>query len=81
MESFGKKQSEVETTKSSISLPQIIKSSEVKDILKFEIQKVDVSIVNALRRTLLSDIPTVVFRTFPDSENRAKFIKNALLKK
>ena len=76
MESFGKKQSEVETTKSSISLPQIIKSSEVKDILKFEIQKVDVSIVNALRRTLLSDIPTVVFRTFPDSENRAKFIKN-----
>ena len=34
------------------------------------------SIANALRRIIISDIPTFVFRTFPYSENKAEIIHN-----
>ena len=40
------------------------------DILYFNINNCNVSIVNSIRRTLLSDIETLVFRTSPESENR-----------
>ena len=49
--------------------PQIQITSEDQNQLKFTISGANVSIVNGIRRVLLSNIPTVVFRTFPYSEN------------
>jgi DNA-directed RNA polymerase subunit L len=42
----------------------------------FTISNVDVSYVNAIRRTILSDIPIVVFKTTPYEENKANIIIN-----
>ena len=44
--------------------------------LYFTLTGTNVSIANGLRRTILADIPTLVFKTFPDKENKAKFITN-----
>lgn len=46
------------------------------DCLYFTLSNVNVSIANALRRTLLSDIPIAVFRTTPYEENKANIIHN-----
>lgn len=40
------------------------------------VDNVDVSVINALRRTMLSDIPTVVFRGFPNNKNNISITKN-----
>ena len=53
--------------------------SEIKangDILTFTLSGVNVSLANALRRTIISDIPTVVFRTSPYEENKANITVN-----
>lgn len=50
------------------------KISEVKEEngkLTFTISGIDVSYVNSIRRTILTDIPIVVFKTFPYEENKA----------
>ena len=44
--------------------------------MTFTITKTDVSYVNAIRRTILSDIPIVVFKTSPHSENNSDIIVN-----
>lgn len=49
---------------------------ENMDITTFTIENVDVSIVNALRRIILSEINTVVFKTTPYSENKTNIITN-----
>ena len=46
-------------------LPEISETNENNDVLSFRIDKCDVSIINAIRRTLLSDIDTVGFKTEP----------------
>jgi len=52
----------------------ILDSIEVEDnILNFRIQNLNVSYANAIRRTILSDIPTIVFRTSPYEKNKAIF--------
>ena len=43
--------------------PKIENISEEDDILKFKLSNTNVSISNSLRRTMISDIPTVVFKT------------------
>jgi DNA-directed RNA polymerase subunit L len=40
------------------------------ETLNFQLSDVDVSIANGLRRIMLSDIPTVVIKTFPHEENK-----------
>ncbi len=50
--------------------------TEVNGILKFTIKGVNVSFANALRRTILSDIPTAAFRVFPHSKNEANIVTN-----
>lgn len=53
--------------------------SEVQTIdneLMFNLNDVDVSIVNGLRRVCLSNINTLVFRGFPHSENKINIEKN-----
>jgi DNA-directed RNA polymerase subunit L len=44
--------------------------------LTFTLENCDVSIANALRRIIVSDVNQYVFRTFPHSENRAEFTVN-----
>lgn len=44
--------------------------------LKFTISEVDVSIANSLRRTILSEIPIVVFRVSPNDKNKCNVIAN-----
>lgn len=44
--------------------------------LIFTLENCNVSIANAVRRTILSDVNTYVFKTFPHSENRANFTVN-----
>ena len=50
--------------------------SEEDGTLYFTLTGTNVSIANGLRRTILADIPTLVFKTFPDKENKAKFVTN-----
>jgi DNA-directed RNA polymerase alpha subunit len=50
--------------------------SESDDTLSFTLAGVNFSLANALRRTILSDIPVVVFITFPYELNKANIIKN-----
>jgi DNA-directed RNA polymerase subunit L len=42
----------------------------------FTLSGVNVSLANAIRRTILSDIPLVVFRTTPYEQNKATIISN-----
>lgn len=51
-------------------------SSTSKGFLKFTLSDCNMSIANALRRIIISDIPTFVFRTFPYSENKAEITHN-----
>jgi len=56
--------------------PRISSLIEENGFLKFTITDCNVSIANALRRIIISDIPTFVFRTFPYSENKCEIYKN-----
>jgi DNA-directed RNA polymerase subunit L len=44
--------------------------------MNFTISSIDVSYVNAIRRTILSDIPIVIFKTTPYEENNANISIN-----
>jgi DNA-directed RNA polymerase subunit L/phenylpyruvate tautomerase PptA (4-oxalocrotonate tautomerase family) len=59
-----------------IQNPRIENKSEDLDMFKFTLRDVNVSVANGLRRTILSDIPTVVFRTAPYEESKATIITN-----
>lgn len=49
---------------------------EADDTLTFTLSNVDASYANALRRTIISDIPVVVFKTAPHEENKCNIIVN-----
>lgn len=49
---------------------------EEDGLLSFTISNIDVSYVNGIRRTILSDIPVVVFKTTPYEENKSNIIIN-----
>ena len=49
--------------------PKISDLSQDDNYLQFKLSGVNVSIANALRRIILSEIPTVVFRTSPHEQN------------
>jgi DNA-directed RNA polymerase alpha subunit len=55
---------------------QLNNRPEYGDMLGFTLSGVNVSLANALRRTILSDIPLVVFRTTPYEKNKANIITN-----
>lgn len=50
--------------------------NEENGLLYFTIENTNVSFVNAIRRTILSDTPTLVFNCFPDNKNNATFNTN-----
>jgi DNA-directed RNA polymerase subunit L len=56
--------------------PKVDFNSDENDILSFTLSGVNVSIANAIRRTILSDIPQVVFKTSPYEENKADILVN-----
>ena len=56
--------------------PSVLNINEENGILTFELDNVNVSIANAIRRTILSEIPSVIFRSFPHEENKVNIIKN-----
>lgn len=53
-----------------------ISSNPDDDKLKFTLSGVNVSIANAIRRIILSDIPMVVFRVSPNDKNKCNIISN-----
>jgi len=58
-------------------VPRIDVHSKLSDdVFHFTLSGVDVSISNALRRVLLSDIPIVVFRVSPNDINKCTIIAN-----
>jgi DNA-directed RNA polymerase I and III subunit RPAC1 len=57
-------------------IPRIVSKTDENGQLKFTIDHINVSLANALRRIILSDIPTFVFRTFPYSECKASITTN-----
>jgi len=56
--------------------PKIDHFVEEDNTLTFTLSGVDVCFANAIRRTILSDIPTVVFKTMPYEENKAIILEN-----
>lgn len=56
--------------------PKIASKRETDDILNFQLSETNVSIANALRRTIMSDIRSVVFHTFPYAENQCTIETN-----
>jgi DNA-directed RNA polymerase alpha subunit len=70
------KQMTSSSTDSSI-VPRVQIHTDPKDEeLKFTLSGVNVSIANALRRIILSDIPIVVFRVSPNEKNKCNIIVN-----
>ena len=52
------------------------KTFEDKNRLELEFKNVDLSVVNGLRRTILTDIESLVIRGFPHKENKINILKN-----
>jgi len=56
--------------------PKIAITSEENNTLHFTIADTHYSLANSLRRIILSDVPTLVFRTFPHNESKVDIITN-----
>lgn len=57
-------------------IPRIVSKTDENGQLNFTIDRINVSLANALRRVILSDIPTFVFRTYPYAECKASITTN-----
>jgi DNA-directed RNA polymerase subunit L len=57
-------------------IPRIVSKTDENGQLKFTIDRINVSLANALRRVILSDIPTLVFRTTPHAESKSSITVN-----
>ena len=57
-------------------MAKIVDLKEEDGILTFTLTGVDVCYANAVRRTILSDIPIVVFKTTPHNENKCNIMEN-----
>ena len=69
-----------------IVMPEIYNVLKDENIMTFTLANCNVSVANAIRRTILSDIPVIGIRTIPYDKNDAKFhintsrINNDILK-
>jgi DNA-directed RNA polymerase alpha subunit len=57
-------------------MPQLKNKAELNGVLQFTLYDIHHSVANAIRRTILEDIPSVVIKTFPDELNQCNIIKN-----
>jgi len=76
-------ETETDTSTTVITLPKVTHGIENKGVYNFTLENANVSVANALRRVILSDIETVVFNTDNDNieifENTTRF-HNEILK-
>lgn len=56
--------------------PKLSNLSNEGNLLTFRLDNINVSLANAIRRIILSEIPCVVFRTTPHKENKANITVN-----
>jgi DNA-directed RNA polymerase subunit L len=56
--------------------PQMSVVVDEPGYLEFKLEKVNVSVANALRRTIISNIPTIVFKTSPYEEDQSSIEAN-----
>lgn len=56
--------------------PEITELKEQNGTLMFKISDIDVSFVNAIRRTLQSNINIIVFKTYPHKKNKCEIEQN-----
>jgi DNA-directed RNA polymerase subunit L len=63
-------------TKTKRNIPEVYNVTSKDNITTFKIKNINVSFVNALRRTILTNIPTAVFRTMPYEKNDCNIIEN-----
>lgn len=63
-------------TYSILRMTKLVNLKEEDDIMKFTIQNIDVSYINGIRRTILSDIPVIGLKTTPYAENKANITAN-----
>ena len=56
--------------------PKIENITENNNTLQFTLKNCNVSYANAIRRVIISDIPCVVFETFPYEKNKVNITKN-----
>ena len=59
-----------------ITLPIINNNVETKNVLTFTMSNANVSVINALRRTILADIEVVCMKTSPYHEGLITFEEN-----
>ena len=52
-------------------VPKVTEVSDENGKLTFRVSNINVSLANGLRRIILSEIPTIVFKTFPHDKNKA----------
>lgn len=57
-------------------VPKLVSKTDDGNIMKFTIENVALSAINALRRTIISDIPVVGFKTSPHDENDCEILVN-----
>jgi DNA-directed RNA polymerase subunit L len=57
-------------------IPRIVSRTDERGELRFTIDHINVSLANGLRRTILSDVPTLVFRTTPHAESKSSITVN-----
>jgi DNA-directed RNA polymerase subunit L len=57
-------------------IPRIVSRTDERGELRFTIDHINVSLANALRRVILSDISTIVFRTTPHAESKSSITVN-----
>ena len=67
MASITVEESKPSQTTTVVQLPEVEHGGENKGILTFTIKNTNVSIINAIRRVILSDLPIVVFDTNNDT--------------
>ena len=56
--------------------PAISNLSEEDETLRFTLSNINVSLANGIRRIILAEIPTLVFRTTPYTENKSTIYSN-----
>ena len=59
-----------------MTTPLISDQHELKNVLQFTLSNVNYSMANAIRRTIMADIPCFVFKTTPYSESKCDITKN-----
>lgn len=64
------------TNRDNMPEPLIESFTDHDGTLRMTVKQINVSLANAVRRTILADIPTYCFRTLPHAENRVQITTN-----